>query len=206
MHPTSQRSREKPGTWNQESGTGDQGPGSGNQGRGMIRAPVPGSRILVPLLFPAFTMLELMVVLVVVAILAAMVIPQISGTGGMAAQASARRVMADLEYAQNQAITTQALITVTFNPSGNSYTVSNASGPLIHPITKQAYVIDFDVAPGAQGVRIDSASFTGGVSSVTFDSLGAPDRDGTVRISGGSMRYDVAVAPVSGRVTVTEAP
>jgi len=133
------------------------------------------------------------------------VIPQVTGTASMKAQSAARLVMSDLEYAQNLAITTQTDITVTFDTSGNSYGVSNASGPLIHPITKKTYAVDFDTAAGLKGVSLSAASFGGG-SSVTFDSLGAPSPDGSASVSAGASSYAVTVAPVTGRVTVAETP
>lgn len=164
----------------------------------------PGGLAARPRLPAAFTLAEILVVIFILAIAAALVVPQMTGTSSMAAQSAARMVMADLEYAQNQAIFTQSEITVAFSLSGNSYTVSNASGPLIHPITKKAYVTDFGTSVGLQGVSIESVSFSG--ASVTFDALGAPDNNGSVTVSAGTQAYRVVVAPVIGRVTVEEAP
>ncbi len=150
-----------------------------------------------------FTLVELLVVVLILAILAAVVIPQAVGVGGVQAQSAARLVLADLEYAQNHAIVTQTNTTVTFDTGGNSYTVSNESGTLVHPITKQAYTVDFDTQHGFGSVSLNAADF-GGAPSVTFDALGAPNADGTVDIVGGSQRYRVSVAPVTGRVRVSE--
>ncbi len=152
-----------------------------------------------------FTLLELIVVMIILAIAAAVIVPQAVGTSGLEAQSAARMIMADLEYAQSQAIVTQETIEVDFSVTGNSYTVSNTSGPLIHPITKKQYVIDFDSQQGFQSVAIDSVGFGGG-SKVRFDSLGAPDPDGSVTVAAGAHAYRVNVAPVSGRVSVEEVP
>ena len=150
-----------------------------------------------------FTLIELIVVVVILAIMAAVVIPYVTGTSSMKAQSAARLVMSDLEYAQDLAITSQSDITVTFDTSGNFYGVSNESGPLNHPITKKTYVVDFDTLAGLSGVSLTAASFGGG-SSVTFDSLGAPSPDGSVNVSAGVSGYQVTVAPITGRVTVAE--
>ena len=150
-----------------------------------------------------FTLVELIVVLIIIAIAAVMVVPYAVGTSSLQAQSAARVVMTDLEYAQNHAIVTQSPVTVTFSVAGNSYTVSNESGTLIHPITKQAYVVDFDTSRGFDSVSLESVDF-GGTAVVTFDALGAPDNNGTVTVVAGPHAYSVAVAPVSGRVTVTE--
>ncbi|MDY7009239.1 MAG: GspH/FimT family protein [Planctomycetota bacterium] len=149
-----------------------------------------------------FTLIELIVALVVLAVAAAIIIPYATGTSGFQASAAARMIMSDLEYAQNQAITTQTPVSVTFAVSSNSYTVSNASGTLIHPISKQAYVVDFDTSRGFGNVSMSSANF-GGASVVTFDALGAPDNNGTVTVVAGAHTYTVTVAPISGRVTVS---
>ncbi len=153
----------------------------------------------------AFTLAEMIVVILIMAIIAVMVIPRAIGTSGLQARSAARLVMSDLEYAQNQAIVTQADITVSFSTAGNSYTVSNESGPLIHPITKQVYTVDFDAQKGLDSVSISSASFDVG-SAVTFDPLGAPSPDGTVTVVAGTHTYRVTVAPITGRVSVSEGP
>jgi Tfp pilus assembly protein FimT len=147
----------------------------------------------------------MLMVIIVLAIIAAMVVPHAVGSSGMQAQAAARMLMSDLEYAQSQAIATQETITVTFDPAANSYTFSNASGTLIHPITKQAYVVDLDTTAGFDSVSLSSANF-GGAATVSFDALGAPDQGGAVRLTAGGSAYDVNVAAVTGRVSVAQAP
>ncbi len=148
-----------------------------------------------------FTLVEMIVVLVILAVAATIIVPYAAGTTSFQASAAARLIMSDLEYAQNQAITTQTPVLVTFSVPGNSYTVSNASGTLIHPISKQAYVVDFDTSDGFKNVSVSSADF-GGSSVVTFDALGSPDNAGTVAVVAGSHTYTVTVAAVSGRVEV----
>jgi len=90
-----------------------------------------------------FTLLELIVVIFILAIVAAVAVPMAVGTGDMQVISAARLISADLQYAQNIAITTQQPVTVTFTPGTESYGLSNASGSLIHPITKEAYAVDF---------------------------------------------------------------
>ncbi len=152
-----------------------------------------------------FTLAELILVMVILALAAALVIPQAISTSSMTAQAAARLIMADLEYAQSQAILAQAAVTVSFDLPGNSYTVSNASGTLVHPITKKAYVVDLDTQRGLEGATLETVSFDG-AQQVSFDSLGAPDLAGTVTLSAGPHRYRVTVAAVSGRVSVEVVP
>jgi len=153
----------------------------------------------------AFTLVELLVVVIILALAAALVLPQAIGTSDMQAQAAARVLMADLEYAQSHAVVTQADVTVTFDGSGNSYGVSKQSQTLIHPITKKAYVVDFDTHGSFKTVSIGTVDFGGG-STVTFNALGTPSPDGSVDVGAGTHTYRVTVAPVTGRVSVAQVP
>ena len=152
--------------------------------------------------FPGFTLIELLVVVLVLAIVAAVAVPLAVGTGDMQVISAARMISADLQYAQNTAVTTQEPATVTFIPNSESYSLSNASGVIIHPITKEAYVVDFGSRRGFGGLDIVSADF-GGKAWVTFDELGAPDSPGSVTLRCGPHIYIVSVATATGKVTVT---
>jgi len=153
----------------------------------------------------AFTLFELLVVLVIIAIAAALVVPQAMSGSDLRALSAARTLMADLEYAQSQAVVTQSQVTVTFDQAGNSYQLSNQSQTLIHPISKKDYVVDFDSSESLRGVSIAAVNFNGG-ATVTFDALGAPDPAGFVDLAAGPHTYRVTVAPVTGRVSVAKVP
>jgi len=149
----------------------------------------------------AFSILELLVVIIIVAIAAAIVVPTMSSTQDVKATSAARIIAADIEYAQSMAITHQDPVTVTFNPSGESYSLSNASGPLVHPITKENYAVDFTTKDGFENLDVVSASF-GGTAAVTFDEIGAPDNVGSVTIQVGAHAYQISVAAATGKVRV----
>lgn len=151
---------------------------------------------------PAFTLAELMVVVVIIGISAGMVIPYASSAGDTAALAGARMIVCDMQYAQNTAITTQNPVTVTFSTNGESYTLANESGPLIHPMNKAAYVVDFSSQRGFEGLDIVSADFSG-AAAVVFDELGSPGNAGTVTLQAGAQVYEIKVAAATGKVTVT---
>ncbi len=150
----------------------------------------------------AFSLLELLVVIIILAIAAAIVIPNVSSARGIEAMSAARLIATDLQYAQNMAITHQNPVTVAFDTGGESYSLSNTSGPLIHPMTKEAYSVPFSLQSGFEDLDVVSASFAG-VSSVTFDELGAPDNPGSVTVQAGPHAYRIDVAAATGRVTVT---
>jgi Tfp pilus assembly protein FimT len=151
---------------------------------------------------------EILVVIVILAIAAAVVVPSLSDAADIAAVSGARRIAGDIEYAQNYAIATGNPVTVTFrdkdDANANSYVVTNTSGALTHPINKTDYDIVFSSIEGMSGLVVQSVDFDGD-PNVTFDALGAPDNasDGTVTVKSGDETYTITVAPVTGRVTVT---
>jgi len=149
----------------------------------------------------AFTLLELMVVMVIMAIMGAIIVPIIAGAGEMQALSAARIIATDLQYAQNVAITMQTPVTVQFDASADSYSLSNASGLLKHPMTNKDYVVDFRTRGNFEQLDLVSASFNSG-ASVIFDELGSPDAGGSVTVVGGSQTYRIDVTSVTGAVSV----
>jgi Tfp pilus assembly protein FimT len=134
------------------------------------------------------------------------VIPQAVNSSDVQVISGARLVASDLQYAQNLAITTQAPVTVTFDPGGNSYLlttlVDSKSVPVIHPMTKAAYAVNFATQGGFSRLDVVSASF-GGSPAVTFDELGSPSSSGTVVLQAGPNVYRIDVAATTGKVSVT---
>lgn len=149
----------------------------------------------------AFTLLELMVVVVIMAITGAMIVPMIAGAGEMQALSAARIIATDIQYAQNVAITMQTPVTVQFNESADRYSLSNASGPLKHPMTNKDYVVDFQTRGDFDQLDLASVSFDGG-DSLIFDELGSPNAGGSVTVLGGSQTYRIDVTSVTGTVNV----
>jgi len=149
-----------------------------------------------------FTLIEILVVLVVIAIAAAMVVTSANGTESAKASSAAKMIAMDLEYAQSIAVTHQDPVTVTFSPDGESYSLTNSSGPLTHPTSKSAYTTDFGSLGGFENVDVVSAGFAGG-QDVVFDELGTPDNGGDVTVQVGSHTYQISVGAATGKVTVT---
>jgi len=148
-----------------------------------------------------FTLVELMVVLLIMAIAAAIVVPSLASTSDFQALSAARMIVADLQYAQDAAITTQSDVTVDFDTENYSYTLSNQSGPLVHPMTKGAYTIAFPAMHGFKSVRL-AAAFGAGGHSVTFDVTGSPDQAGMVTVLAGSYQHAIRLSEGTGTVSV----
>jgi Tfp pilus assembly protein FimT len=140
-------------------------------------------------------------VLVIVAIVAAVVIPHVIHTSSLQAVSAARMLTTDLQYAEGAAVASQVPVTILFDTNAEKYTLRNAGGTLIHPVTKDLYVVDFASQRGFKDVNIVSANF-GGAAQVTFDAMGAPNKAGTVVLQAGSHVYTVTVTAITGKVTV----
>src|SRR5687768_1834495 len=87
----------------------------------------------------AFTLVEILVVVLILGIAAAAIVPQMGNRGDLKAAAASRIIMADLIYAQTRAIATQTRHYVKFDTAGSpqNYRVLTSVTPLtdvIHPI------------------------------------------------------------------------
>lgn len=150
-----------------------------------------------------FTLTEIMIVVLITAILAAIVVPMAVSASSVQAVAAGRMIASDLQYAQNEAITGQTPVTVTFDPGRESYQLANASGDLVHPITNNSYIVDFSADSRFGELDIVSASF-GGVPSVSFDEMGAPSSAGSIVLQAGPHALRVDVSSATGTVTVVD--
>lgn len=142
----------------------------------------------------------------ILGIAGALVVPSMLEGGTLGVQAAARTVVADLLWAQNDAIADQAPRRVIFDVDAQTYRVTDASGDTLEVPWKNAsqdnFVVDFNDDQRFVGVKLVSASFNGN-AAIEFDDLGAPDQGGQIVLSYNDDSYTVTVAPFTGRVTVS---
>lgn len=150
-----------------------------------------------------FTLTEMLMVIVLLAITATIVGPQMLEAGTMRAQAAGRAVIADILFAQSDAIARQTRRRVAFNPTADRYAVTDDAGaPVASGWTGSGnHEVDFSTDSRFDGVQLLSADFDGG-TVLTFDALGAPVSSGQVELVSGKTRYRITVASVTGRVTI----
>lgn len=153
----------------------------------------------------AFTLIELMAVLVILGMAAAIVVPMLGNTGDLDASAAARRMSSDLLYAQNYAITHQTRVRVTFNTTTGQYTLTavpagGAATVLTHPITRRPYTMGFTETDGLGSVALTRTTFTG--DQLEFDSLGSPSLAGDIVLTSSGVSKTVQVAAVTGKVSI----
>lgn len=168
-----------------------------------------------------FTLLEILVTVVIMGIAGALVIPAMGETGVLKVQGAVRSVVADLTFAQADAVAFQERRAVLFDVDNNSYRlvqvpgdVIDAANNTIYDPTKPdgRYVLSLnDMRFG--GARLVSATFDN-EPRIIFDPMGGPVADpggslpgngGTVVITGSRQTFTVTVEPFTGRVTVTRA-
>ena len=165
----------------------------------------------------AFTLVEILVVVVILGLAGAIVVPSLSQPSSFSVQAAGRAVIADILIAQNDAVASQSPRSVVFDPALNRYRLIDNLGATLQVAWKAGdvanYVIDFNADTRFRGVTVQIDGVTGlpvdggtGLPTVTFDALGAPNVGGTVDLVAVSTRYRITITPFTGRVTITEVP
>ena len=159
-----------------------------------------------------FSLVELIIVITIMGILAWVAYPRLTATSEIKLDAAARRVAADLRYAQNRSIGTRVVHGLLFDASTESYKVfaPTPGTTAVDPADRaKPLSVDFTRRAEFQGVAIVSASF-GTTPGVKFDYFGVP-RDtvgtdlvaaGRVVLMCGALRDTVEVTPGTGKVTV----
>lgn len=167
----------------------------------------------------AFTMIEIMVVLVILGIAALIAMPMMSSAADMQVRGAANRLAADLDYAKNMAITHQRSYTVVFDPANESYLIQNADGTIDNPLRPGAdFQVSFPAERSISRVAIVSVTLdpVDASNAITFDYLGAPYSGTAVdatqalntgqvmlRDLSGNFTLTVNVEPMTGYVTIT---
>lgn len=163
----------------------------------------------------AYTLVEVLVVVTVLGIAAAMVVPSLGQTGVLRVQGAVRTVVADIAIAQSDAIAFQKGRAIVFHndPGRPHYVVCEVNGSNIDEtldkISEQAFV------GGEFGdVRFDNINLSNGM--IVFDELGGPvtaPQSGTPTttlqsfdIIGSGQRFRVNIEAFTGKVTVESLP
>lgn len=181
-----------------------------------------------------YTLLEVLVVVVVLGIAGALVIPSMGQTGVLRVQAAVRSVVADITFAQADAVAYQDRRAVVFVPAElvpaptggmrpregtNTYGVYDVNGPTL---SQSDLLYDVSRATGRMESNLNEARFAGafiraavfdGNSTLVFDELGGPVQDltgsapssgGRIRIEGSGSIFEIIIEAYTGRVSVNQ--
>ena len=162
-----------------------------------------------------FTITELVITLLIVAILAIIVAPRFLGYFEIMLNNAASKIASDIAYAQQLAITTQRVHGVRFHPERNLYFlyVDNPSNKIEDSLRPgQELIVNFNEGP-YRGVFLTEVDFNG-KKEVEFDALGVPYSSvnpfkpltggGRVVISSNGGSRTISVSPNTGKVSIVE--
>lgn len=163
-----------------------------------------------------FTLVELLIVLVLIAIAAMVAVPMMSSAASMQIRSAANMVAADLEYAKSMAISRGQNFSVVFDKNTESYSIKDQTDTIIqHPVKKGSlYTINFQSDSRLGRVDISDAVFNPNSSqTITFDYLGSPYsgtgisnplNSGVITLNAGGITKRINVEPVTGYISITE--
>ncbi len=114
-----------------------------------------------------FTSIELIVVILVLSLLTASIIIRNPFTTSDYSSIAASQLIADIQYVQMRAMGIRSAQAIDLRINASDYGIYSAAG-----VQKKL--------PG--NITVTNTSFTG---PLTFNSIGEPDRDGTIDLSGG---------------------
>lgn len=172
--------------------------------RGRVRSRFSGAR-------RGVSLLELVVVMAIAAVLAAIAMPRVSGSMfRQRALAAAKRMASDLIYARADAIASSTARRVYFSTGRGMYALRDCGNPLSH--TPAPYVVSLATGPyqgslaGASfgndvGVTYSFTATPEAAAQVVFDGYGVPDSAGWAAVMAGDARYLVAL-DAAGQVTL----
>lgn len=161
-----------------------------------------------------FTLIEIIVVVVILAIAAMLAVPMLSTAADMQLRTAGNMIAADMEYARSMAISTQQNYSVVFSSANNSYEVRDGVGAVVaHPLKSSSPLsVVFGDDSRLEKVDITSADFDGvGNETITFDYLGSPYSgvgvgtaltSGTISMTADGFSMTITVEPVTGYVTI----
>ncbi len=159
-----------------------------------------------------FSLTEMIVIIAILGILSWLAYPKVVAMDEIKLDTAARRLVADLRYAQNLAMSRRVIHGILFDPTLEKYTVfaPNAATPLTDPADRaRSLIVDYTSRTEFKGVLVQSATF-GTTPGVTFDYYGVPRDTGGVDLTGNGLvvlSYQgitdtVVVAPQTGTVTI----
>ena len=156
-----------------------------------------------------FTLVEMLIVIVLVAIAATLAMPMLADTDATRLQAATRLLVADLAFAQIESIThADDPCVVTFDSVNASYTIAKSSAPgtpITEPITNQPYVTQFGSGRASEmtGVTIQGYSL-GGDSQIAFGPYGETDQTttATITLQSGTLTMTIQIDAESGETSI----
>jgi prepilin-type N-terminal cleavage/methylation domain-containing protein len=166
----------------------------------------------------AFTLVEILMVVIILGIAGAIIVPQIGSRNDLRAAAAARLLISDITYAQNRAIAQQKKHYVRFVNQTYSVCDSIALTPIAHPLKPAQSNGLYQITFGANGTTgldqcaIGTVDF-GSQTVIGFNDLGEPfafdgvtesplTSPGTIIVQSGDVSLTIQIEPFTGEASV----
>lgn len=149
----------------------------------------------------AFSLVELVMVLLIIGILSIAIINDIaSSLASTNLEVAKWKLITDIHYAQNLAVTQQLNHGVIFDPGASTYSVysQNTTNIVQDPLTNSPFTVDFATDTSFQGVTFTSPTFG---NRLEFNNLGEPSDGITPLASSGTITLNRGVGSVI--ITIT---
>jgi MSHA pilin protein MshC len=158
-----------------------------------------------------FTLIELVMVIVIVGILAAVAIPRFQAFNTIKLNSAVKKIVSDIRYTQSMAVSSHDMYGMTFDTAAERYEVRRIRDNSFakDPFSRQDFVVNFITDPLYRGMDISSANF-GGLNQLRFDWNATPlnsnnvslAAEGSVGISYKGAGMTIFVSPGTGTVRV----
>jgi prepilin-type N-terminal cleavage/methylation domain-containing protein len=159
----------------------------------------------------AYTLVELLIVITILGIAAAMVVPSMGSTDVLRVQGAIRTLVADIAEAQSDAIAFQKGRAIVFFPDEHRYIVAEVNGPMIDIVLDKLVERRLNIDLFGY-TRITGLTFENDM--LVFDEMGGPVTapqssnpapEGWVELTGTHDTYRVIVEAYTGRTMVQRA-
>ncbi len=170
----------------------------------------------------AYTLIELLIVVGLLGLAASLLIPHLTVRTSLETQAAVRMIIADISFAQSDAMAHQELRRVHFFEDGSGYCLTRVTGSFdaaFDPETAEyipdptsttgQWIVNFAASDRFSGVQIGEVSLDSNKRYLTFDSLGGtvksgggPGTGGSILVTSDQANYLISVAPFTGKLTV----
>jgi len=157
----------------------------------------------------AFTLIELLIVIVILGICYGLVLPTMGDSKELRLREAARMLAADIELAQTESIThADDPRIVKFDTTNHQYWIAPASTPdtpITDTVRKESFLVSFGTgrASGTSGVTITAVNLDGD-NEIHFDAYGTPDQttNATITLACGPATMTIQIEANSGDVSV----
>lgn len=159
----------------------------------------------------AFTMIEMMIAMVVVAILTVLAMPDEDCGAAHEGRLAADEIDGALSYVRSCSIASpDDPAIIKFDVQNNRYWIARRSSPdtpMLHPATKEPCLVQFGVGGDAQYRNVTLVGVDmGGDGVLGFDAMGSTDQSApaVIQLRSGDAAYEMTVAPAAAQSSTVE--